>query len=83
MKIGPITLHRESAIWWVGFIAALVTGLATLDTNTAVAIGVPLLWLPKLRLAAFLVGVGSTWAKTSPFPSKKDVGRVDVSKIER
>lgn len=65
-------LTRESVVWWVGLVSALVVGLATMDTGTAVEFGIPAAVLPKLRLAALLIGIGSTWAKTSPFPSKKD-----------
>src|SRR5262245_49154609 len=84
MKIGPFTFTRESAIWWFGLAAALVAGLATLDADTAInTFGLPAAWLPKLRLAALLIGIGSAWAKTSPFPSKKDDsgGRIDPSKL--
>lgn len=83
MKIGTFTLTRESAVWWWGLVAALVTTLATVDADTAMALGISAYWLAKLRLASFLVGVGSAWAKTSMFPSRKDVDvgdRVDVSR---
>lgn len=70
-------LTRESVVWWIGLASALVVGLATLDTSTAIdTFGIPASVLPKLRLAALLIGIGSTWAKTSPFPSKKDCDKV-------
>jgi hypothetical protein len=83
MKIGPFNITRESWLWWGGLIGAIVVGLAALDTSTAVdTFGIPASWLPRLRLAALIVGIGSAWAKTSPFPSKKDNGgRVDPSKL--
>jgi hypothetical protein len=77
MKIGPFTFTRESAIWWVGLAAAIITGLATLDAKTAVeTFGIPLAWLPRLRLASLIIGIGSAWAKTSPFPSKDDASKI-------
>lgn len=73
MKIGPFTVTRENFIWWVGLAFALIVGLAALDTSTAVeTFGIPAAWLPRLRLAALLIGIGSAWSKTSPWPSKKD-----------
>ncbi len=65
-------LTRESALWWVGVISAIVAGLSTLDPAAAAALGLPTVILPYLRLYALVAGIGSAWAKTSPFPSKKD-----------
>lgn len=82
MKIGPLTLTRESALWWIGLGSAVITGLATLDADTAVNVfGIPATWLAKLRLLSLIVGIGSAWAKTSPFPGRKDAAKVDMSKI--
>jgi hypothetical protein len=73
MQIGPFTVTRDSAIWWLGLVSAVVVALATLDQQTATqTFGLPLSWLPKLRLASFLVGIVSAWAKSSPFPGRQD-----------
>jgi hypothetical protein len=58
--------------------------VATLDADTAAAFGIGAAWLTKARLLSFFIGVGSAWAKTSPFPHSDDAasrGRVDISKL--
>lgn len=68
-----MNLTRESVLWWILLALSLVTALATVDTSTAVDLGIPAKALPYIRLIAFLTAAGSTWAKTSPFPSGKNV----------
>lgn len=78
-----MTLTRESLLWWALLALALIGAAAALDTSTAVALGIPAGLLPYLRLVAFLTGIGATWAKTSPFPSKHDEPAVNLSKVEQ
>lgn len=77
-----MTLTRESLLWWALLALALIGAVAALSDAAAVALGVPVAALPYLRLVAFLTGVGATWAKTSPFPSKHDAPSVNLSKVE-
>jgi hypothetical protein len=81
MKIGPFTFTRDSALWWYGLVAALLGAVATFDAEMAATFGIAAVWLPKIRLLSFLIGVGSAWARTSPFPHSQDGGRADPSKL--
>jgi hypothetical protein len=63
--------YRDSIIWTFGVIAAVIIGLATLDTTTAVqSFGIPATWLPYLRLAAFIIGIVSAQLGLSPLRKK-------------
>lgn len=66
-------MTRDSRIWIIGVVVAIVTGLATLDTQTAVSVGLHAEWLPYLRLAAFVVGIVSGQMGTSPLPHSSEV----------
>jgi ABC-type transport system substrate-binding protein len=63
--------YRDSIVWTFGVIAAVVVGLATLDTSTAVqTFGIPETWLPYIRLAAFIIGIVSAQLGLSPLKKK-------------
>jgi hypothetical protein len=82
MKVGPFTFTRDSAVWLWSTIAAIIVGLATVDETFAVAtLGIPLAWLTKIRLAAFVIGLGSAKVSNSFLPGKKDAASVNLSKL--
>lgn len=63
--------YRDSFVWVLGVIAAVIVGLATLDTQTAVeSFGIPAAALPYLRLAAFIVGIVSAQLGWSPLKKR-------------
>ncbi len=62
-----ITLTRDSLIWWVGMIGALLTALAN---NGGLF---PVEWKPYIDLAALLVGIISGKLATSPLAGAKKV----------
>lgn len=63
--------YRDSVVWTFGVIAAVIFGLATLDTATAVqSFGIPAAWLPYLRLAAFVIGIVSAQLGLSPLKKR-------------
>jgi hypothetical protein len=68
-------MTRDSFVWWVGLIGAIVTGLA------ASADLFPLEWKPYITVAALVIGSVSGWMKTSPLVGENDAKKVDVSKI--
>ena len=70
---------RDSVIWTLGMIGAVVIGLATLSDPTAY--GIPATWLPYIRLMALIVGIASGKLATSPLPGATDASKVDVTKI--
>lgn len=71
---------RDSIIWWVGIVAAILVSGATLQTcdphigpcGTSPThlgyYGIPDAWAPYIRLGALLVGIVSGVMKTSPRP---------------
>jgi len=73
-------LTRESWLWWAGLFGSIILGLSTLG-DSIVDYGIPATWLPYIRLGALVVGIVSAWMKTSPFPSRKDAGRIDPAKL--
>jgi hypothetical protein len=85
MKIGSLTLTRDSALWLWGIVGAVIAGLATVDEQFAVAsLGIPLVWLTKIRLASFVIGIISAKASNSWLQHSKDVtpaDRVDPSRL--
>lgn len=62
---------RDSLVWWVGIIAAVVVGIGTLGT-TATEYGIPVSWLPYIRLAALVMGIVSGKLATSPLPHSEE-----------
>ncbi len=67
MKIGSFTFTRDSALWIWGIVVSIVGALATLNENFAVVtLGIPLIWLTKIRLASFVIGIVSAQLSTSP-----------------
>lgn len=63
--------YRDNIIWTFGVIAAVIVGLATLDSQTAVeSFGIPATWLPYLRLAAFVIGIVSAQLGLSPLKKR-------------
>jgi hypothetical protein len=80
MQIGSFTLTRDSVLWTLGMIAAIVLALATLGNGVA-DYGIPLAAVPFIRLAALIVGVISGKLATSPLPGKEDVATIDPRKL--
>ena len=58
---------RDSLVWWLGLIGAVLTAVA----NEAGLF--PEAWYRYINLAALLVGVVSGWMKTSPLRGEHDV----------
>jgi hypothetical protein len=84
MKIGSYTFTRDSALWIWGMVAAVISGLATVSDSFAVGtLGIPLAWLTKIRLAAFVTGLVSAKNASSSLPHSNDPQSVDLSKLER
>lgn len=79
MKIGPITLTRDSAWWGVSAVLSAAAMLATFtDPSGPMSLayyGIPASWLPYIRLLALL----NTWLSgkmaNSPAPSSGEVAR--------
>lgn len=61
--------NRDSWIWWVGIVGAVLLGLVTLDNP--VDYGIPASWVPYLRGLALVVGIISGKLATSPLPGAK------------
>jgi hypothetical protein len=59
-------MTRDSMLWWIGIIFAVVLGLATVPDPAT--LGIPVAWLPYLRLAALIIGIVSGKMATSPLP---------------
>ena len=55
-------MNRDSVLWWVGIVGAILTALA----NQAGLF--PAAWYGYINLAAVLVGVVSGYLKASPLP---------------
>lgn len=82
MKIGPITLTRDSAWWAVSAVVSAAVFLSTFhagggaDDPTALAyIGIPDLWLPYIRLIAFANVWISGKMSNSKLPDSGEVAR--------
>lgn len=71
---------RDDLKWWIGIIASVVVGIATLGT-TVTEYGIPLAALPFLRLIALVVGIVSGKLATSPLPGENDSNKVDSSRF--
>lgn len=79
MKIGPVTLTRDSAWWGVSAVLSFAAVLATFtDTSGPLSLayyGIPASWLPYIRL----LGLFNTWLSgkmaNSPAPSSGEVAR--------
>ena len=61
-------ITRDSALWWWGMAAAIVGGFATL--GNVEDYGLPMAWVPYIRLAALIVGIVSGKLATSPLAGK-------------
>lgn len=61
---------RDSFVWWIGILFAVIVGVATVADPAAY--GIPEWALPYLRLAALIVGIISGKLATSPLPGKRD-----------
>jgi hypothetical protein len=76
MKLGPVTITRDSMLWWISAALSLAACLATLHTGTPTDptslgyYGIPDTWAPYIRLAAFLNVWVSGKMATSPLRSK-------------
>lgn len=66
-------MTRDSWVWTFGVIVAIVMGVATLDTPTAIGFGLHAAWLPYLRLAGYVVGIISGKMASSPLPHSSEV----------
>lgn len=60
--------NRDSVVWWVGIVGAVIVGLATLADPATY--GIPAWLMPYLRLGALIVGIVSGKMATSPLPGK-------------
>lgn len=58
--------NRDSWIWLIGMLGAIVVGLATIGDPGQY--GIPETWVPYLRLGALVVGIISGKLATSPLP---------------
>lgn len=61
---------RDDVKWAFGMIAAVVMCLATLG-DTVVNYGIPVSWLPYIRLGALVIGIISGKMATSPLLGEK------------
>lgn len=70
-----LKISRDSMLWTAGLIGAIVVGLAALITNdqTAAYYGLPLSFLPRLRLLSAIVAIVSAFAKTSPLYGRSNM----------
>lgn len=79
MKIGPVTLTRDSAWWGVSAVLSFAAVLATLtDTSGPMSLayyGIPAPWLPYIRLAGLLNTWFSGKMSNSWAPSSGEVAR--------
>lgn len=64
-------MTRDDLKWTVAMVGALVIGVATLGTSIA-DYGIPIRWLPYIRLAALVVGIIGGKLATSPLPGKNE-----------
>lgn len=79
MKIGPITLTRDS-VWWgvsaaLSFAAVLATFTDTSGPLSLAYYGIPASWLPYIRLLALVNTWFSGKMSNSPAPSSGEVAR--------
>lgn len=79
MKIGPITLTRDSAWWGVSAALSFAAVLSTLtDPSGPMSLayyGIPASWLPYIRLLGLLNTWWSGKMSNSPAPSSTEVAR--------
>lgn len=66
-------MTRDSRLLIVGVVVAVITGLGTLDTQTALSYGLHAAWLPYLRLASLVLGIVSAQLGTSPLPHSSEM----------
>lgn len=66
-------MTRDSRLLIVGVVVAVIMGLATLDTQTAMSYGLHANWLPYLRLANLVLGIVSAQLGTSPLRHSSEV----------
>lgn len=57
-------LTRDSFVWWIGIVSAVIVGMATV--SDPVTYGIPEWAVPYLRLGALIVGIISGKLATSP-----------------
>ena len=60
---------RDSLLWTVTFVASVIVGLAAIGADLA-DLGVPEVWLTRLKLAALIAGVISGKLGNSPLNGK-------------
>lgn len=79
MKIGPFTLTRDSAWWGVSAVFSFAAVLGTLtDPSGPMSLayyGIPVSWLPYIRLLALINTWWSGKMSNSPAPSSGEVAR--------
>lgn len=72
-----MALTRDSVIWWVGMIGAVLTALAAVSNQ------LPAEWQPYLLVAATVVGTVSGWMATSLLPGRNDATKKSANGVAK